>query len=56
MLTEVQRWPKLLYSYFDQNFVQVVTFLGWRLGGWPGAIIATIMFLVPAFAIMVSMR
>jgi chromate transporter len=32
--------------------VQVVTFLGWRLGGWPGAIIATVMFLVPAFAIM----
>jgi chromate transporter len=32
--------------------VQVVTFLGWRLGGWPGAIIATIMFLIPAFAIM----
>ena len=32
--------------------VQVVTFLGWRLGRWPGAIVATIMFLVPAFAIM----
>ena len=32
--------------------VQVVTFLGWRLGGWPGAIVATVMFLVPAFATM----
>lgn len=32
--------------------VQVVSFLGWRLAGWPGAIIATIMFLLPAFAIM----
>lgn len=32
--------------------VQVVTFLGWRLGGWPGAIVAAIMFLLPAFAIM----
>jgi chromate transporter len=32
--------------------VQVVTFLGWRLGGWPGAIVATAMFLLPAFAIM----
>jgi chromate transporter len=32
--------------------VQVVTFLGWRLGGWPGAIVATVMFLLPAFAIM----
>src|SRR3982074_2394666 len=32
--------------------VQVVTFLGWRLGGWTGAIIATVMFLLPAFAMM----
>lgn len=32
--------------------VQVVTFLGWRLAGWPGAIVATAMFLLPAFAIM----
>jgi chromate transporter len=32
--------------------VQVVTFLGWRLGGWPGAIVVTAMFLLPAFAIM----
>jgi chromate transporter len=32
--------------------VQVVTFLGWRLGGWPGAIVATAIFLLPAFAIM----
>jgi chromate transporter len=32
--------------------VQVVTFLGWRLGSWPGAIVATAMFLLPAFAIM----
>jgi chromate transporter len=32
--------------------VQVATFLGWRLGGWPGAIVATIMFLLPALAVM----
>lgn len=32
--------------------VQVVTFLGWRLAGWPGALVATVMFLLPAFAIM----
>ena len=32
--------------------VQVVTFLGWRLGGWPGAIVATIAFLLPALALM----
>jgi chromate transporter len=32
--------------------VQVVTFLGWRIGGWPAAFLATVMFLLPAFAIM----
>jgi chromate transporter len=32
--------------------VQVVTFLGWRLGGWSGAIAAMIAFLLPAFALM----
>lgn len=32
--------------------VQVVTYLGWRLGGWPAAIVATVAFLLPAFAIM----
>ncbi len=32
--------------------VQVVTFLGWRIGGWLGATVATTMFLLPAFAIM----
>jgi chromate transporter len=34
--------------------VQIVTFLGWRLGGRPGAIAATVMFLLPAFAIMTA--
>lgn len=32
--------------------VQVVTFLGWRLAGWPGAIVATVAFLLPASAMM----
>jgi chromate transporter len=32
--------------------VQIVTFMGWRIGGWPAAIVATIMFLLPAFALM----
>ena len=31
---------------------QVVTFLGWRMGGWPGAIVATIAFLLPALVLM----
>jgi len=36
------------------TIVQVVTFLGWRLAGWPGAIVATVMFLLPAAVIMTS--
>jgi chromate transporter len=32
--------------------VQVVTFLGWRLGNWPGAIVAPVAFLLPALALM----
>ena len=34
--------------------VQVVTFLGWRLDGWAGAILATMAFLLPAFVIMTA--
>ncbi len=34
--------------------VQMVTFLGWRLGGWIAALIATVMFLLPAFAMMTA--
>jgi chromate transporter len=32
--------------------VQVVTFLGWRMGGWPASIVGTIACLLPAFALM----
>jgi chromate transporter len=32
--------------------VQIVTFLGWRLGNWPGAIVATVAFVLPAFTLM----
>jgi chromate transporter len=34
--------------------LQVVTFAGYRIAGWPGAIVATIMFLVPSFAMMTA--
>jgi len=34
--------------------VQVVTFLGWRLGRWPGALAATLAFLVPATVLMTA--
>ena len=33
--------------------VQVVAYLGWRLRGWPGAIIATAAFVGPAAALMI---
>lgn len=32
--------------------VQIITFLGWRLRRWPGAVLATIAFLTPAIALM----
>jgi chromate transporter len=34
--------------------VQVVTFLGWRCRGWPGAIVATVGFLLPATVMMTA--
>jgi chromate transporter len=33
--------------------VQVVAYLGWRLRGWPGAIVATAAFVGPAAALMI---
>ena len=34
------------------TIVQVVTFVGWRLGRWPGAILATVAFVAPAALLM----
>lgn len=34
--------------------VQVVAFLGWRIGRWPGAIVASVAFIVPTFSLMVA--
>ena len=34
--------------------VQVVTFLGWRMRRWPGALIATAAFLLPSMVLMVA--
>jgi chromate transporter len=33
--------------------IQVVAYLGWRLRGWPGAIVATAAFIAPAAALMI---
>jgi chromate transporter len=34
--------------------VQVVAYLGWRLRGWPGVIVATTAFIAPAAALMIA--
>jgi chromate transporter len=34
--------------------LQIVTFAGWRLGGWPAAAVATIAFVLPACAMMTA--
>jgi len=45
---------RLTYTKFlpGSTGVQVVGYLGYRLGGWPGAALATIAFLLPAFMLM----
>lgn len=35
--------------------VQVVAYLGWRLGGWPGSAIATICFVLPSALLMLAL-
>lgn len=34
--------------------VQVVAFLGWRMRGWPGVLIATAAFLFPSMTLMIA--
>jgi chromate transporter len=34
--------------------VQIVTFLGWRLARWPGALLATAAYLLPSLALMTA--
>lgn len=34
--------------------VQIVTFLGWRMRHWPGALIATTAFLLPSVVLMIT--
>ena len=35
--------------------VQVVAYLGWRLGGWPGSAIATMCFILPSALLMLGL-
>ena len=48
-ITEALAYTKPLPG---STVVQVVTFLGWRLGNWPGAIVSTVAFLLPALTLM----
>jgi chromate transporter len=34
--------------------IQVVAYLGWRLHGWPGALVASVAFIAPAAALMMA--
>jgi chromate transporter len=48
-VTESLTYTKLLPG---STGVQVVGYLGYRLGGWPGAALSTSAFLLPAFLLM----
>jgi len=51
-ITEALTYTKLLPG---STVVQVVAYLGWKLRGWLGGIVATIAFLLPAFLLMLSL-
>jgi chromate transporter len=51
-ITESLTYTKLLPG---STGVQVVGYLGYRLGGWPGAALATSAFLLPAFLLMLAL-
>jgi chromate transporter len=34
--------------------IQVVSYLGWRIRGWPGALVAAVAFIAPAAAMMIA--
>lgn len=48
-LTEALTYTKLLPG---STVVQVVAYLGWRLGGWPGSVLATVGFILPSAGLM----
>ncbi len=48
-ITEALTYTKLLPG---STVVQVISYLGWRLGGWGGSAAATLAFVVPSFIVM----
>jgi chromate transporter len=57
VLTAQDVTESLTYTKFlpGSTGVQVVGYLGYRLAGWPGAALATIAFLLPAFMLMLAL-
>jgi chromate transporter len=51
-LAEALTYTKLLPG---STVVQVVAFLGWRLGGWRASAVCTVAFLVPSVAVMLAL-
>lgn len=51
-ITEALTYTKLLPG---STVVQIVAYLGWKLGGWVGAFLATVAFLLPAFLVMLGL-
>ncbi|HEU0021405.1 MAG TPA: chromate transporter [Dehalococcoidia bacterium] len=49
-VTEALTYTKLLPG---STVVQVVSYLGYKLGGWPGSAIATVAFVLPSAAMMI---
>jgi chromate transporter len=49
-VTEALTYTKLLPG---STVVQVVAYLGYKLGGWPGSAVATLVFVLPSAALMV---
>lgn len=51
-ITEALTYTKLLPG---STVVQVVSYLGWRLGGWTGSALSTVAFILPAFLVMLAL-
>jgi chromate transporter len=51
-LTEALTYTKFLPG---STVVQVVAYLGWRIGGWRGSAVATVAFLGPAMTMMLGL-
>ncbi len=51
-LTEALTYTKLLPG---STVVQIVAYLGYRLGGWPASALATAVFVLPAAALMLAL-